>query len=204
MITYMYICNACRGRAARRVFEREYADMAAAVAAPLPECPRCGGAAAVERWFGHSFYGPASKSAQRDHDAPTEPLVDFDKASGRGILSVGMRADSEIARKVHENIKRIAREHGADIVERAQQLHEDSETPSAEAPAASESGADNAPEPAAEKPAPDPAEEILGLKPGTPERALFDIRQKKLIKELKSGVPVSGFFMPLNGEESNN
>lgn len=45
--------------------------------------------------------------------------------------------------------------------------------------------------------------ERLGLKKGTLDRALFDIRKKRLIKDLQEGEPVSGFVLPISGETSN-
>jgi hypothetical protein len=68
------------------------------------------------------------------------------------------------------------------------------------------------PEPAvetADAQAPEPAEPvdltetILGLKKGSVERALFEVRQKKMIDELRNGAPISGFFMPISGEYGN-
>ncbi|HOO57624.1 MAG TPA: hypothetical protein PLN69_12435 [bacterium] len=47
-------------------------------------------------------------------------------------------------------------------------------------------------------------EEVLGLKKGTVDRALFDIRQKNMIKELSEGKKISGFILPLSGKSSNN
>lgn len=46
-------------------------------------------------------------------------------------------------------------------------------------------------------------EKTLGLKKGTVDYALFRVRQKKLIEELRLGQPISGFFMPLNDESTN-
>lgn len=43
----------------------------------------------------------------------------------------------------------------------------------------------------------------LHLKKGTLDRTLFDIRQKKMLEELKEGKRISGFFMPLSGESAN-
>ena len=49
----------------------------------------------------------------------------------------------------------------------------------------------------------DVPEEVFGLKKGTVERALFDLRQKRMLQDLEDGEPISGFFMPLSGEFSN-
>ncbi len=43
----------------------------------------------------------------------------------------------------------------------------------------------------------------LNLKQGTLDRTLFDIRQKKMLDELKEGKKISGFFMPLSGDTYN-
>jgi hypothetical protein len=45
--------------------------------------------------------------------------------------------------------------------------------------------------------------EKLGLKKGTLDRALFDIRQKHLLEELAEGKKISGFFLPISGETEN-
>lgn len=52
-------------------------------------------------------------------------------------------------------------------------------------------------------PSRDLAEEKLGLKKGTIDRALFDIRQKQLIEELESGKKIAGFYLPLSGQLNN-
>jgi hypothetical protein len=49
----------------------------------------------------------------------------------------------------------------------------------------------------------DLTEEKLGLKKGTIDRALFDIRQQQLIEELESGKKIAGFYLPLTGQSNN-
>lgn len=46
-------------------------------------------------------------------------------------------------------------------------------------------------------------EENFNLRNGTPERALFEAKQQKMIDELKSGQRVSGFFMPISDSSVN-
>jgi DNA-directed RNA polymerase subunit RPC12/RpoP len=46
-------------------------------------------------------------------------------------------------------------------------------------------------------------EEKLGLKKGTLDRALFDIRQKHMIEELAGGKKISGFYLPITGDACN-
>ncbi|MEW6202335.1 MAG: hypothetical protein AB1546_10185 [bacterium] len=48
-----------------------------------------------------------------------------------------------------------------------------------------------------------PTEEVLGLKEGTVDHALFKIRERKMIDDLMAGEPVSGFFLPICGEWDN-
>jgi len=45
--------------------------------------------------------------------------------------------------------------------------------------------------------------EKLDLRKGTLDRTLFDIRQKKMLEELKEGKKISGFFIPLTGDTNN-
>ncbi|MFA6448094.1 MAG: hypothetical protein WCX65_01380 [bacterium] len=45
--------------------------------------------------------------------------------------------------------------------------------------------------------------EKLGLKKGTLDRALFDIRQKHMIEELEQGKKISGFYLPITGDTGN-
>ena len=190
MITYVYICNTCRGAESKRTFEHTYRDMAEAEAAPAPPCPRCGGAD-VSRYFGHSFYGPASKSAVRDHAAP-DRFVKLTPDHGKGILSVGMRLDPELMHKMARDIKELAERHDIPLVESQKKLP------------APEPESEPEPEPdATNEPETDLTEEVLGLKKGSMDRTLFDIRQKQLEEDLKKGAPFSGFFMPLSGEYNN-
>jgi hypothetical protein len=49
----------------------------------------------------------------------------------------------------------------------------------------------------------DVPEAKLGLKKGTMDRAMFDMRQKKMFKELADGKKVSGFYLPLTGDTGN-
>jgi len=49
----------------------------------------------------------------------------------------------------------------------------------------------------------DVTETRLGLKKGTMDRAMFDMRQKKMFKELAEGKKVSGFYLPLTGDTGN-
>jgi hypothetical protein len=49
----------------------------------------------------------------------------------------------------------------------------------------------------------DMAEEMLGLNKGTVDRALFDLRHERMLRELEEGELISGFYMPLSGEYSN-
>jgi hypothetical protein len=49
----------------------------------------------------------------------------------------------------------------------------------------------------------DLAEEKLGLKKGTIDRALFDIRQNQMLEELAQGRKIAGFYLPITGETNN-
>jgi hypothetical protein len=49
----------------------------------------------------------------------------------------------------------------------------------------------------------DVPEEVFGLKKGTVERTLFDLRQERMVRELEEGKSISGFFMPISGDCNN-
>lgn len=192
MVTYVYICRNCEGPERERIFECEYEGISAAAAAPMPECPRCGVADGVSRYFGHSIFGPTSKSAVRDHNTPPSGFIKFQpgQQGGKGILSIGVRADEEVLEKIHRRIKQAAEDAGGELIEAEPQSFGEMN------PAQDEDG-----EPEQEA---DLTEEVLGLTPGTMERTLFDIRQRQLIEDLENGSPFSGFFMPLSEGEYFN
>lgn len=189
MVTYVYICNACGGPEEERTFERAYPDIETAAAAGMPACPRCGSADNVSRFFGFSIFGPASKSAERDHAALPANFKKFHPGAAQGILSIGMRIDRDELERVKREIAKLAESAGVEIIENR----------SAEPQPQDE-------EPVAPEPPPherDLREEVLGLRPGTTERALFDIRQRRLIEELENGADFGGFFLPMPGESNN-
>jgi hypothetical protein len=62
---------------------------------------------------------------------------------------------------------------------------------------------ESAPMESTDAPDRDLTEEKLGLKKGTIDRALFDIRQQQLIEELESGKKTAGFYLPLSGQSNN-
>ncbi len=195
MVTYVYICERCSGGKGQFTFEVTYPNLGEAEAAPMPECPKCGEGGGVTRFYGHAIYGPR-KSALSDHQGGQ--YIPLRQGQEKGVLSVGMRLNPEIMAEVSKRIRKMAQDAGVELAERALDMIPD------HADGGDHAGAAPADMPA--QPAPeqgDPISDVLGLRPGTVDRALFDIRQKKLIEDLRSGIPFSGFFMPLTGSSSN-
>ena len=175
MITYVYICSSCKGGDGERTFELGYPDIDTARTAPMPVCPRCGRAEGVSRFFRHRIYAPG-KSSLRDHSALARRFVDLDSTRGSGIVSIGIRMDSEEFNEIEEHIREAIEDAGVEVVEMTESSLE-------------EGG--------------DFTEDVLGLKPGSVERSLFDVRHRNMIEELRNGAPVSGFFLPISGEYGN-
>lgn len=198
MVTYVYICKDCGSPEAQYTFEVTYVNLGEAEGAPLPACPQCGGVAGVSRYYGHAIYGPR-KSALSDHrTGGMDRYVPLRQGQEAGVLSVGMRLSPELMSEIKTKIKKMADDAGVDISERAQNMIPD------KADGARDIEGTPLLEPvrsaAKDK---DLISDVLGLRPGTVDRTLFDLRQKKLIDDLKSGIPFSGFFMPLTGSTSN-
>lgn len=190
MVTYVYICNACCGEEEARTFELGYPDMRTAENAPAPLCPTCGSPDGVARFFRHRFYAPG-KSSQRDHGKTPDRFVELDPARGKGIVSIGIRVDAEDIPELERRIKETAEEAGLEIIERKRPAGENGEPAETTADSGAESGGG------------DFTEEVLGLKPGSLERALFDIRHNRMMEDLHNGAPISGFFLPISGEYNN-
>jgi hypothetical protein len=195
MVTYVYICEHCGGGKGQFTFDVTYASLGEAEAAPAPECPQCGAADKVTRYYGHAIYGPR-KTALSDHQDRVQ-YIPLKQGQEKGVLSVGMRLNPEIMSQIGKRIRRMAEDAGVDLTERTVDMIPDKAD-----------GADT-PDPVAKPvhtgPATgDPISDVLGLRPGSVDRSLFDIRQKKLIEDLRSGIPFSGFFMPLTGISSSN
>ncbi len=166
MITWVYICDRCKGGVESRKFDVEYNDMRAAAAAPRPCCPHCGSDEFVTRFFGHNvFCGPKSNKGKLP-----ERYVPMDGGAKAAVISLGMRIDEEERAAVEEAFKHLV------------------ESGKAEGPVSPNS---------------DIPGEKLGLKKGTLDRALFDIRHKRMLEELAAGQKFSGFFLPLSGETGN-
>ena len=197
MVTYVYICGQCSAPGSRYTFEVTYTNLRDAEDAPLPACPQCGGTDKVSRFYGHAIYGPR-KSALADHQAGDSQYIPLRQGQEMGVLSVGMRLNPELMAEVKKKIRKMADEAGLDITDRAQQLipeKADGDAPREEVPEPVHA--------AGRRLQGDPISDVPGLRPGTVDRALFDIRQKKLIEDLRSGIPFSGFFMPITGSTTN-
>ena len=197
MVTYVYICEKCSGGKGRFTFEVTYPNLGEAEAAPMPECPKCGSENRVTRYYGHAIYGPR-KTAVSDHQGDSQ-YVPLRQAQEKGVLSVGMRLNPEIMAEIGKRIKKMAEDAGVDMTERtADMIPDKADGAEAPPPESRENAMQTNPVTG------DPISDVLGLHPGTVDRTLFDIRQKKLIEDLRSGIPFSGFFMPLTGTGSSN
>jgi len=168
MITWVYICDRCKGGAESRKFEIEYDDVRTAEAAQKPNCPRCGSNEFVTRFFGHNVF--CSPKSNRGGLPVPDRYVTVEKGAGAAVVSFGMRVEEEERSAFEEALERLA-----DSGKAAELVSPECDIPG----------------------------EKLGLKKGTLDRALFDIRHKHMMEELAAGKKFSGFFLPLSGGTEN-
>lgn len=181
MIIYQYKCLKCERRGGQSVFEVEYDSAEIARSAGTPPCPNGHGSGSVVRHYGASFYtsrksnkGPMNIPEEAvKQKLPSPPPLPPDR-----YKKYEPEADNagivSLGFRVDARAKEIVDKH----VKELQQL-----------------GKAEVIDPKREN----YPEEIFGLKKDTPERKLFDIKQKKMHEELREGEPVAGFFMPLGG-----